>query len=167
MGDSGVENCELLLEGSSFESIYSSVDHAFARTTHVSESPSKAAEAAFKTPMDFNSSTAVTTTACGRHVARARLSTDEGEDGGKAISVRMCASTHAAGIETRSGCADAGEGLISAQPNDGMQTRGEPANIRGKIADWCGNAALMVQSGRMMRHVPEAGKRSGCSAESK
>jgi hypothetical protein len=62
---------------------------------------------------------------------------------------------------------DVGKGLMSAQPNEGMQIRGDPANKRGINPDCCGIAALMTQSGRMTRQVPVGGSRSGCIAESK
>jgi hypothetical protein len=61
---------------------------------------------------------------------------------------------------------EAGEVLTSAQPKEGMQIRGEPANMRGMTADCCGNAALMTQLGTVTWQVPREGRTSGCMAAS-
>lgn len=61
---------------------------------------------------------------------------------------------------------EAGEVLTSAQPKEGMQMRGEPANMRGMTADCCGNAALMTQLGTVTWQVPSEGRISGCMAAS-
>jgi hypothetical protein len=143
-------------------------DQALHRTTRTSAAAADAVTI-FTIPKDFNSSNAVSTKFCGRPVESARISMDCG-GGGKlaganANNARMWAIMHAAGIEIRREEED-GEVLTSAQPKAGMQMRGEPANMRGMIADCCGKAALMTQLGMFTGQVPNEGRTSGCMAAS-
>ncbi len=128
--------------------------------------PPLAAASTFNTPTALNSSTAVNTTGAGRPVASESSSKDDDDDDDD-DDARMCASTHAAGIEILRGGASSRRGHVtSAQPKDGMQTRGQPANMRGVMEDCWGSVAVSAQSGMITWHVPVGGRREGCSAAS-